>query len=106
MKNLLLLVLLISMLSAHSQTNKKNDCNCKYSFTNQVGLMEGQKESFLVQTIHGIRTRSWFGGVGVGIDGYRVRSIPLFLDVRKTFGKKANALFAYADGGVHFSLAA
>ena len=102
MKNFMLLLFVFAMLSAQSQTVKKKDCDCKYSFTNQVGLYEGQKESFLVQTIHGIRKNSWFGGVGVGIDGYRVRSIPLFLDVRKSFGKKANGIFAYVDGGVHF----
>jgi len=102
MKNLLLLIFCFPVLALQSQEVKKKNCGCKFSFTNQVGLLEGQKESFLVQTIHGIRYNSWFGGVGVGIDGYRFRSIPLFIDVQKTFGKKPNAFFAYADGGVNF----
>ena len=33
----------------------------------------------------------------------RFRSIPLFIDLRKEFGKSANKFFIYGDGGIHFA---
>jgi hypothetical protein len=67
----------------------------------QVGLLEGQKSSSLqLQLINGLVYKTWQLGIGAGLDYYYVRSIPLFLDVRKTVAHFP--LFAYADGGVHF----
>jgi hypothetical protein len=69
-----------------------------------VGLLEGQTGSaFQLQTINGARYRSWFAGVGLGLDYYRYRTIPLFIDIRKEFGKSAGKLFVYADGGISFA---
>ncbi|MBS1935121.1 MAG: hypothetical protein JST96_14055, partial [Bacteroidetes bacterium] len=66
--------------------------------------MEGQAGSaFQLQTINGIKYKSWFGGIGVGLDFYRIRSIPLFADVRKEFGKTADKLFVFADAGINFA---
>ena len=68
-----------------------------------VGLLEGESSSALqLQAVNGVQYRTWFAGIGAGIDRYAIRSIPLFLDVRKNFGIGRAPLFAYADGGVHF----
>jgi hypothetical protein len=70
---------------------------------NNVGLLEGQAGSaFQLQTINGAQYKSWFAGAGVGLDYYRYRTIPLFIDVRKQFGKRSNKLFVYADAGISF----
>ncbi|HEY4967411.1 MAG TPA: hypothetical protein VII28_13495 [Puia sp.] len=75
------------------------------SFVN-VGLLEGQTGSaFLLQTINGACYKSWFAGVGLGLDYYRVRTIPLFIDIRKEFGKSSGKLFVYVDGGISFGWA-
>lgn len=70
---------------------------------NNIGLLEGQSgSSFQLQTINGAQYKSWFGGVGLGLDFYRYRTIPLFFDFRREFGKGVNKLFIYTDIGVNF----
>jgi hypothetical protein len=76
----------------------------RFHSINQVGILEGSSNgAFQAQTINGVQYKSWFLGVGVGLDDYRYRTIPLFADVRKEFGKSRNRLFVYADAGVHFA---
>jgi len=75
-----------------------------FSSQNYIGLLEGQHGSSMqIQTINGARLKSWFGGIGTGIDWYYQRSIPLFLSFSTDFGKIRNRnFFAAADGGVNF----
>ena len=40
---------------------------------------------------------------GIGLDYYRYRTIPLFLDLRKEFFSGPDKLFVYADAGVSFA---
>ena len=92
-------------LMVHAQDAKKKSkagCDCRFSSINQVGLLEGDNgSSFNLQTINGISYKTWFTGVGIGLDYYRFRTIPLFLDVRKDLTKKVNRPFVYGDIGVH-----
>jgi len=75
-----------------------------FSSQNYIGLLEGQHGSSMqLQTINGARLKSWFGGLGTGIDWYYQRSIPIFLSVNKDFGKvRDRNFFAAANGGVSF----
>jgi hypothetical protein len=83
---------------------KTPTCLWRFQSINNVGLLEGQTGSaFQLQTINGARYQSWFAGLGLGLDDYRFRTIPLFMDIRKEFGKGSNHLFVYADGGISFS---
>jgi hypothetical protein len=43
--------------------------------------------------------------VGLGLDYYRVRTIPVFIDIRKEFGKNSGKFFIYTDGGVSYAWA-
>jgi hypothetical protein len=71
---------------------------------NSVGLAEAQYGSAVqLQTINGIKKKSWFMGIGLGLDHYKLQSIPLFVDLRRTFGKKSNKIFIYANAGINFS---
>ena len=82
---------------------KKSSCGCRFQSVNQVGLVDGGMDTeFHLQTINGLRFGNWFTGIGVGIDYYYVRSVPLFLDVRNYWFKKRNSPFAYADIGINF----
>jgi hypothetical protein len=46
---------------------------------NQVGILAGSSDATLqLQTINGINTKTWFAGLGVGLDYYYVRSVPFF----------------------------
>ena len=73
---------------------------------NSVSLLEGQVgASFQLQTINGAQYKSWFAGAGIGLDYYRIRTIPFFIDLRKEFGKSRSKFFVFADGGIDFSWA-
>lgn len=69
----------------------------------QIGILAGsQRDALLIQTINGVSIKNWETDIGIGIDNYNERSIPLFVDIRRTFGKRTNAPFAYADAGINF----
>ncbi len=102
----LLVFMLIGMITMSSAQTKTLSGQWQFHSINNVGLLEGETGSaFQLQTINGAQYKSWFAGVGLGLDFYRIRSIPLFADIRKEFGKGNNKLFVYADMGVNFSWA-
>ncbi len=55
------------------------------------------------QTIDGIRFSEWFSGIGIGLDYYRYRTLPLFFDVRRYFGNEKKA-FVYGDLRYNFPM--
>lgn len=74
-----------------------------YSTINQVGLITAsQGEAVSLQAINGVKRSKAFAGVGVGLDFYGYRTIPLFLDFRSDFSQSKNTPFAYADAGINF----
>lgn len=86
-----------------AQKKEKQSCNCGFQSTLNVGVMEGQTGGdFILQTVNGFQYKGWFAGIGTGIDYYRYRSIPLFLDIRKNILKKNHTPFIYADAGINF----
>jgi len=76
-----------------------------FSSQNYAGLLEGENGSkFQLQTINGIKSKTWFVGLGTGIDWYYRRSIPAFISLNKDFLKKGNRNFYLsADGGINFA---
>jgi hypothetical protein len=98
-----LLILLLGM--RYGPASAQQMCSrWQFHSFNSAGLLEGQTGSaFQLQTVNGVQYKSWFAGAGVGLDFYRYRTIPLFVDLRKEFGKTANKLFVYADLGRNFS---
>ena len=56
----------------------------KFQSQNFIGVLGGEKDaSFQIQTINGVQYRTWFSGIGTGLDFYFQRSVPLFLSVGK-----------------------
>ena len=107
LKKIFAIVILVSSsfaaLAQQSPKSNKKNCGCSFSSINQLGLLAGEKnEAFQIQTINGLQYRTWMVGAGVGIDGYRFRSIPLFLHLRKEFNLKSNAIFIYNDIGMNY----
>jgi hypothetical protein len=99
----LLICLLSGLAFCATAQQKKSTGPWSFHSINNIGLLEGQTgSSFQIQTVNGAQYKSWFGGIGLGLDYYRYRTIPLFLDIRKEFGKSSNKLFLYADMGVSF----
>ena len=104
MKRILFFVFCVCMSYNISAQQKTVSCPWQFHSINNVGLLEGETGSaFQLQTINGMQYRSWYAGVGLGLDFYRYRTIPLFIDFRKEFGSEINKFFAYADGGVNFA---
>jgi hypothetical protein len=106
MKKRLLILLCLGipfMMNAQQAAKKASGCGCSFSSINQVGLAEGSAgSSFQLQSVNGLQYRTWFAGIGVGLDHYRYRSIPLFFDVRKElFKNKVNTPFLYGDIGTN-----
>jgi len=75
-----------------------------FSSQNYAGLLEGEHGSSLqLQTINGARFNSWFVGLGVGIDWYYRRSIPLFVSINRDFLKKEKrSFFLSGNAGINF----
>src|SRR5437773_4082956 len=98
MRSILITAFILTSICSHAQ-RKTN-----FSSQNYIGILEGEHGSkFQLQTINGIKLKTWFVGLGTGIDWYYRRSIPLFFSLNKDFFKKGNRNFYFAaDGGVNF----
>jgi len=104
-KRIFFVVIVIILISTNCFAQQKSTIKTfQFHSINNVGLLEGQAGSaFQLQTINGFQHKSWFAGIGVGLDYYRYRTIPLFVDLRKEFGEKKNKFFVYGDAGISFS---
>ncbi len=103
-KVFILITLITGLASGTSAQKMAKPGSFQFHSINSVGLLEGETGSaFQLQTINGAQWKSWFAGVGAGLDYYKFRSIPLFMDFRKEFGKNGNKIFLYSDFGLHFT---
>jgi hypothetical protein len=103
-KFILLFVLLFfipaGIIYAQNQPLPAKKRNTRFQSYNSVGLLTGdQTVSWSIQTVNGVQWKTFFVGVGLGFDFYRIGTTPVFLDLRKTFGKGPNKVFAYGDIG-------
>jgi hypothetical protein len=105
MKTKIALVTLAMFLCCSAGLTQKTEGKkgLQFQSINQGGILIGSAEGALqLQTVNGVRSNTWFTGLGVGLDYYHVRSIPVFLDVRKDIWNKQKTPFVYADGGYNF----
>jgi len=81
--------LCLMLILVHCWATAQN-ANSKWHFksTNLIGNLIGEQGSkFSMQSINGFSKNNYSVGIGIGIDPYGHSSIPLFLDLRKSFGK-------------------
>lgn len=87
---------------AKQEQPAKKGCSCGFSSINQLGMLAGSWGAGpLLQSVNGFRYKTWFAGVGIGIDVYNRGSFPLFADVRKDLFNTGSTPFMYVDAGVH-----
>jgi hypothetical protein len=87
---------------AKQEEPAKKSCSCSFSSINHAGVLNGAKGAYLqIQTINGIKYKTWFAGAGAGLDTYFRSGYLLFLDVRKFILEKSQTPFLYADVGMH-----
>ena len=73
----------------------------KFNSTSMVGLAVGENgNAGILQILNGVNYKKSFTGIGVGIDYYKHKTIPLFIDIRTSIAK--TNLFVFADPGYNF----
>jgi hypothetical protein len=99
-KSSFLLLISFVMVSALSAQKKK----VRFQSVNQFAIVGGKNHvNTAFQAINGIKFSNWFSGIGIGIDNYRYKTLPLFADARWHFGENKKA-FLYGDLGYNFPL--
>lgn len=94
--------LLFSSIIALSVSAQKE--KIKFHSINQYGIAFGESEvNSVLQTINGIKFSNSFCGIGIGVDNYRYKTLPVFIAGRRYFDE-GNKAFAYADLGYSFPL--
>ena len=74
----------------------------KYSSINQVGVTWGGSDQDLhLQTVNGVFYKTFTAGLGVALDYYFHRTVPVFIDLRKDLFAKTETPFVYADLGLN-----
>ena len=102
MEKRLFLISLITLLISFSVVAQKN--KIRFQSINSFALIGGESEtSTAFQTVNGIRFSNWFSGIGIGVDNYHYKTLPLFFDARRYFGNKKKA-FVYGDLGYNFPM--
>lgn len=100
----LLFFLLLTQLESAAQDSSRTEEKPRFQSFNTVGLVAGAtEEELLVQSVNGFRKDKLFAGLGVGIDYYHQRSVPVFLELRRFFSRKPSSVFLYAGGGWNFA---
>lgn len=79
----------------------------KFSSAVKVGLLNGEadKAGTELQLVGGVAYKSWFSGIGSGVDYYSgFKSIPVFIEIRKDLKVKKNTPFVNVDMGYNWAL--
>ena len=98
------LIILITFLSLYSGTVTFGQSGWTYHSLNYAGIGEGKEgTSFQLSTLHGIKQKNWFLGLGTGIDYYKTRSIPLMVNLSTFLSDKPRSVYLSAEGGTHFA---
>ncbi len=91
--------------AASISLNAQKKTKISYLNTTGIGILSGQQQnSFTVQTINGVKWDKWSAGIGVALDNYANKSIPVFVDVRRSFGNAKWKPLLYADAGINFNV--
>jgi hypothetical protein len=86
--------------------SQRQKSDYKFHSINSLAFLNGESEvSAGLQSVNGFQKGNWFAGIGLGLDYYIQRSVPLFADVRYQFGNKKNKFFVYADAGANLEWA-
>lgn len=95
----MMVMVLFLMIPGYAQLDKPG-----YSGSVSAGLLSGSREDRLfINALNGITVSDWFFGVGIGLDLYGMKSVPLFAGVRFYPGADKH-FFAYGNLGYNFGL--
>ena len=84
------IVAMLSSLTMIAQTK------IKFTTINQVGFLSGASGNALqLQSINGVKYKTYSLALGAGIDNYYLKSIPVFVDLRKNIFDRKQTPFLY-----------
>jgi hypothetical protein len=103
MKKLLLLFIVIICMHMCIRAQELKPRKITLHSISSIGLLNGSSGAgYSVQSILGASLHRSFAGIGIGIDQYHLRSVPLFIDLRQELGGALRNVFLYGDGGYNF----
>jgi hypothetical protein len=99
MKKIFAIILLSLCVQLHAQETSRKTNRYAFHSYNNFGLIEGEKgTSVLIESVNGFNYANWFAGIGIGIDHYTFRSIPVYLDIKREWSDKL-PVFLFASAG-------
>ena len=102
MKLYLVFVLMMLSIATYSQSNNYLK-KIHFQFSALAGPLDGEGgTSAQIEMVPGIKYRGYFIGIGSGLDYYFIRTVPLFLELKKEFKPNKNSVFVYADAGFDY----
>lgn len=82
--------------------NAQKGIKPKFTSINQVAITWGATgDALQLQSINGLAYKTFSTGLGVGLDYYWERTVPVFIDIRKNIFSKKQTPFVYADLGIN-----
>jgi hypothetical protein len=98
-------ILFIAAMVCNTQTHAQKKTT--FYFMPQVGLLNGdQYVSAQASLTGGMEIKEWGIGLGAAIDYYKVRSVPVFADIRKNItAGTTTPVFVYASFGMNIAAA-
>ena len=101
LRNVALLLLVFCCLGSRAQDTPGRSGPAFHAI-GSVGLLEGgNQSSFQLQLLNGFAYKSWFAGIGTGLDYYFIRTIPVTAYIEKQVSPRL-PIFLYGSGGLHF----
>ncbi|HEX6846877.1 MAG TPA: hypothetical protein VF144_07860 [Chitinophagaceae bacterium] len=100
-----LLFVLLSFVAIINEIQAQEKKGVKKYFSSQIstGILEGeQNTSFHVELLNGVHYKTWFAGIGTGLDYYYYRTLPVYLSGIKYLSPKNHSFFVQGDVGMNF----
>jgi hypothetical protein len=95
-------ILIISFVMSSDLSAQKKKVG--FQSINQFAIVGGESHvNTAFQTVNGIKFGNWFSGIGIGMDYYNYKTLPLFFDGRWYFGEDKKG-FIYGDIGYNFPM--
>ena len=100
MKTIIILLFVVLPVVLTAQSKRQGE-KIHYTSSYLLGIIAGKAyTTFSAQIIQGIRYKNFQTGVGVALDPYGFRTVPLFYHLNYTMYPQKNSVYVYGDAGV------
>ncbi len=100
MKTIIILLLVVLPVVLTAQSNKQKE-KIHYTSSYRLGIIAGKAyTTFTAQIIQGIRYKNFQTGIGVSLDPYGFRTIPVFGHFSYALHPEKSSVYVYGDAGM------